>query len=1028
MVLDGALASPRDLARFRAEAVAVARLRHPNIVQVYEVGEHEGLPFFSLEYVEGGSLADQIRGVPLPVGQAAVLIEIVARAIHHAHEQGVVHRDLKPANILLASGKREPGSVGRKAPDRDTASGSSRPTLVDCVPKITDFGLAKQLDSSAVYTKTGAVVGTPSYMAPEQASGTIEALGPGTDIWALGAILYELLTGRPPFQGQTAFDTMILAANEDPLPPTRLNPAVPRNLEIICLKCLEKEPRKRYVTAQDLADDLHRFLEGNAIQARASGLGAAAIKWSRRHPVKAVLLGVSALAVLGVVAGLFIYQNRQYQQALSVREEQDKRRKTVRADIDRGWDMAATDPEQAKTILSQAVGLSRGQPGLDDVEAEATKKLAQIEQSIAARETRRGTEDRLKEFARLRDEALFHASLSTEEEDGRRHGEQTRAACRAALKLFEPSDNARSSFEPGSSLTKEEKTRLVSGCYELLLVLAEAEAQPRRAQRAEQERGQAQQALALLDRAAALGLPAHPTQAYHLRRARYLQQSGDAAAAERERAKAPPVPKTALDYYLVGDDHYRQGDLDGAAAAFEAGLSLDPGHFWSRYLLASCQLRRNQHEPAKAHLTAILGQRPDFVWALLLRAYACGQLKDIAAAEADFSKALSLGPDPGTRYVLHANRGLMRVRNGRLQDGIDDLETAVKLQPRQCEACVTLAQVYRESKKYDRALAMLDQAIERAPALAFLYRQRARLEAGELNRPDAALRDIDQAIRVDRTDSATADLALDFVEQGRIFSHGRRYADALAAYDRALAASGTHVPAHLGRAQALLQLQRYPEAATAFDRYLAEGGRARPEVYRSRGLARSRLGRYADAIEDYTVALRAEPDAATFRQRGWAYLASQAPRLARDDFASALKLEPASADAYSGRGTARVRLGEYPLGVADAEEAIRRDPASPRQLWRSARVYAQAVAQIDADLRGGNRSSLSLRSRYQDRALDLVARALETLPQAERAAFWHDHILVDAALAPLRHTSRYAQLEARYAGPRSRTSSPAGSR
>src|SRR5262249_17303002 len=245
IVVSGAHAGAVERARFRTEAEAVARLHHPGIVQIYEVGEQAGCPYLALEFVSGGSLAQQLNGTPMPPRRAAQLLLDLARAVQHAHEQGIVHRDLKPANVLL------------------TETG---------VAKIADFGLAKLLDVEQGHTHTGVVLGSPSYMAPEQAAGQVRAIGPATDVYALGAILYECLTGRPPFKAETAMETLLQVKFTDPVSPSQLQPKLPRDLVTICLRCLQKEPRQRYASAQDLAEDLHRFLEGRPIQARPVGM------------------------------------------------------------------------------------------------------------------------------------------------------------------------------------------------------------------------------------------------------------------------------------------------------------------------------------------------------------------------------------------------------------------------------------------------------------------------------------------------------------------------------------------------------------------------------------------------------------------------------------------------------------------------------------------------------------------------------------------------------------------------------------
>jgi WD40 repeat protein len=273
MILAAGHAGPKELARFRHEAEVVAQLHHPHVVQIYEVGEADGRPFFSLEFLAGGSLASKLDGTPWAVRPAVQLVAKLAGGIHAAHQLGIVHRDLKPANVLLDA---------------------------DGTPKITDFGLAKKFDSDAAGpTQSGAILGTPSYMAPEQAEGKAHLVGPGADVYALGSILYELLTGRPPFRGETPLDTLMLVRNQDPVPPRRLQPKVPRDLETICLKALTKNPAQRYQTAQEMAEDLDRFLTGASIKARPAGVFERTYKLLRRHP----WVVVAVLPVLLLVGG-----------------------------------------------------------------------------------------------------------------------------------------------------------------------------------------------------------------------------------------------------------------------------------------------------------------------------------------------------------------------------------------------------------------------------------------------------------------------------------------------------------------------------------------------------------------------------------------------------------------------------------------------------------------------------------------------------------------------------------------------------
>jgi serine/threonine protein kinase len=279
-------------ARFQAEAEAAARFQHPHIVQVYEVGEHEGMGYLVLEYAAGGGLDRLLAESLQDPRDSARLIETLARAIHFAHQRGIIHRDLKPANVLLTE---------------------------EGIPKITDFGLAKLLEREDALTREGEILGTPSYMAPEQIRGLTGEITPATDVYSLGAILYETLTGRPPFKGTTPLSTLEQVAGQDPLPPGKIHGHLPRDLETICLKCLAKEPRCRYATALELAEDLARFLDGQPILARPTPAWDRASKWARRRPgIAAAVAGLIGLSLLLIGGGLY-YNHRLREEMLTAR-------------------------------------------------------------------------------------------------------------------------------------------------------------------------------------------------------------------------------------------------------------------------------------------------------------------------------------------------------------------------------------------------------------------------------------------------------------------------------------------------------------------------------------------------------------------------------------------------------------------------------------------------------------------------------------------------------------------------------------
>jgi serine/threonine protein kinase/tetratricopeptide (TPR) repeat protein len=913
MILSGAFADAKDRARFRTEAEAVARLQHPHIVQIYDVGEENGLPFFALEYVDGLSLDRFLGSRPQPVGPSAQLLETLARAVHYAHQQGIVHRDLKPANILLAGVRGQ--AAGAREDTDSVSSRASNPWPVTPIPKITDFGLALQLDEASLRTPMEAFIGTPSYMAPEQAAARVKEIGPQSDVYALGAILYQALTGRPPFQGQTMLETLAMVRDQDPPPPTRWQAEVPADLEVICLKCLEKEPAKRYGSALDLAEDLRRFLSGEPIGARPVSRLERTVKWVRRRPWVAAFTAVSAAAALALAVGIpWHFVN-------------------ARAKEEQGGDAKWQAVQQARATFRY--------------------------------------------FFQLQEEAFFpgFAAALTPDQDPAADLQQTTDKVRQALALVRMTlaEEDQPSLDPHWSPREQEAIR--GGCYHLLMALAEAQARPLPHQSGGDERRQLRQALQLVDRAARLE---PKMQAHHLRRARYLRRLGDEAAADRERRQAAGVqPTDMVDFFLRGEEEFQYGDARLAVRDFEKALVLEPADFWSRCFLGCCYLKLGQPAAAQSRLSECIAQRPEFVWAYVLRALADTNKRDFDGAQADLRHAWDLKPNEEARYFLLVSRGHLHFRKDELADAVADLKEAITLKPNLFHAHDDLAHVYARAKDYESA------ALEFAEVL--------RLQPPRLVRAEP------------------------YVWRSHSLVLQQKFEEAVQACDASLRINPDAAVAYGLRALALLNLKRFAEAVKSFDQYLAKGGRPVVDFYVGRGYARQQLADYLGARDDYSHALDLQPEASDlYLYRGWAYFFADAWKPAQRDFADALRLSPDLADAYVGRGLAQAMQGLHEKALVDAGNALRLEPDTPEMMHNVACIFAlaagAAAAQSDA-------ASQAQAIRLQEESVKTLRKALMLLPPAQRRAFWRDKMLPDKALDSIRRGAAFRKLEVEMASP-----------
>ena len=1004
MIRGGGQAQADLLARFRTEAEAVARLRHPNILQIYDIGEAGGLPFVALELLEGGTLGSRLAGAPQPARQAAELAMLLARAVHVAHQAGIVHRDLKPSNVLYA---------------------------FDGVPKITDFGLAKRIDSDDGHTESGQIMGSPSYMAPEQAKGHSRNVGPAADVYALGAILYEMLTGRPPFKGETPIETMRQVVDDDPVAPSRLVPRVPRDLETISLKCLHKDPARRYPSAEALADDLYRYLHGQVIQARRTPLWERAAKWSRRNKLTAASLVLGIAAFVGLILGSFAYQRHLRLEELAKSIWSLDQENAGGPLIESARDaISREDLNEAKFDLGTLRERIQKEPRLRGLRARLDNALSLVDgklNELAARESRlageRGRRDRLQEFRELVEQSRFH-EIQLNGLDLASNQDLTRRTARAALALY-AAPGSRDSWaldaQP-ASLSAPEQAEVADGCYGLLLSLAEAEPTP-------------DDGLRRLDQAARL----RPgTMAIHLRRAACLTRAGRAAEAKREQDAADRTkPATAFDHFLVGQERYKRGDLSAATSAFSAALEIEPGQFWAQCLRSVCCLQLDQFTEAKTGFTACLQREPRPAWLFLLRGFSSYQLAvraraliaklpseeqalraeaelQLDAASADYRRAFALlDPQAGAdlRYPLLVNQGLLKLEHKEFGPAEVDLNAAIRLDRSRPEAFPWLAQVYLKQGKPDQAFDQLSRAIALRPAWALLYRQRANVQLARKDPTGAerasALGDLEQAILLEQPNSR--ELASDHAKRARLLTIDHREADALAACDSAIKIAPDFEDAHRVRLDLLLRMKQFadvdPKQFADVDRScsaLIARGKPSAVIYELRALARAELKDFPGAIDDLTFAIALRPEQATLlSQRGWLYIVADAPPLALHDFEAAIRLDPSGADAYNGRGSARLRFLEHREAVADAKKALTLGKPDPKLLYHAARVYALAAVVVAAEVSKNGRESLILKAHYQERAATLLGETLKQMPDAQRAGFLRE-VMTDPSLRVIR--------------------------
>ncbi len=747
MLLAGAHAQPTEQERFQREAEAVAALRHPNIVQVYDVGDVDGRLYFTMELVEGGNLAEQIQGVPQPARQAAALVATVADAIQAAHQCGIVHRDLKPGNILLTK---------------------------DGTPKVTDFGLARRLESGAGLTLSGVPMGTPSYMAPEQARGDRDAIGPATDIYALGAILYELLTGRPPFRSETASATLHQVVKEDPVPPRRLNPRAPRDLQTICLKCLHKEPPRRYTTPQGLADDLRRFERGEPIKARPVGSIERAVRWARRRPALAGALASGVLLATALVVTVLRWHGQQTAlQAAAVAYAEADLNESERL-RDRGeFKTSAAVLQRAKDRLGEFVPLElrdRLLTVFGDLELATRLETIRLSQSpLLGEPSHTATADHQYEAA-FRDAHLADGQADPDEVAVRIRASSVRRSIVAAL-----DDWASRTQTPARQTWCLEVARRGDTdadiwrdrvrdpkAWQDAAALAELAA-------AVPVTGQPPSLLVALGRA----LENRGGDAIPLYRRVLAEYPGDfwanmylgSSMVKRDpkeaighfRAALAVRPTSAVMATNLAVGLRAAGRPDEAIACYERALRLDPGYAPAHNNLGLVLRDKGKLDEAHTSFQRAIEADPKFVHAHMNLGNLLRRKKEATKAIACYQEAARLSPGNGAPdYSI----GLIMAEQGRIEDAIQHYQRAVQIDPRLFQAHCNLGRLLTDQERLDEAIHHLQVAVSIEPGDNLSHRHLGRA-LQQKGLPDKALAHLFQSHYLKKEYLAAARLCAD---------------------------------------------------------------------------------------------------------------------------------------------------------------------------------------------------------------------------------------------------------------------------
>ena len=985
MILGGANVNPEDVARFELEARAVGSMTHPNIVQVYEVGEFNGAPYFSLEFVDGGPLDKKLENSPQPAEWSAKMMMQLARGMAYAHGMQIIHRDLKPANVLVSK---------------------------DGVGKIADFGLAKKMDADDGKTRAGSIMGTPSYMPPEQAGGQTEEIGPLADIYSLGAMFYEFLTGRPPFKGTTLLQTLEDVRNKEPVPPKTLVETVPLDLQTICLKCLEKDKAKRYPTADELADDLQRYLNGEPIHARPVPWHTKAIKWAKRHPSKAGLIGVSTL--LGVVlflgmAGFIVRSSRENTRVAKVRA-------TVQPELLQAKALFEEKKySQSREILDRLVASLTRETGLDDIKVPAIELLGQTEQRVKA------TSD-VANFEKHYDEALFHASDAM----GNRAEAMERSISEAAKGLsllgIDYKKDAKYTLNLPDHLSAHEKKHLAEEALELAIIISRRNSVPLPEMAAEELKSRTKESLEIMDKT--LGF-ARPNHVYYLIKADLHQRLGQKKEALEELARSAEIsPERAAEFFFLGMGAFQKTEYAQAQDLFQKAVRKDSDFFWANFFTAVCQAKQEQWAAARASLTSCLATRQDLGPAFLVRGIVEGKLlkmggvtkdSDYTEAFEDFRKAEKYGVP---KFDVLVNEGILIFDMGKTAEAQKNFEEAVKIKPDDPRALNNLALCYRKQGKNLEAIELFTKNIGKNPLEGDAHHWRG-LAFLDLNPPEKtkALEDFAKAgnLRVRSEDKVD-----DFMLAADILYSQKQFQKSLELCQLAINLNSKASQPSLLAGRNLFELGKFADAVKAFDDYFAKHDPKKdqpvdPKAYIARGISARAVGKLSVALADLSKGVDLVPEDTKVRTRRAMLLTSAWKNLAQDDFTKVLdskNAEPSErSEAYQMRGYLRATQNDLKGAQEDAQAALKEGRPGPQVFLNVAGIYSIMHAKLN--LQDEKKPEVAQQIQGARKlAADFLEKGLQLIPEAQRLAAWDQAIETDDSFDSIRKSDEYMKIKA----------------